>query len=183
MATAEEQYRKSLAQFGARLSDIEKKRLQCLYRIPLQYNELPSEAVLQALELLGVYSARRPEGVAELPGWLGMKNLQKDIKKRLRGSKEVKLNENFCLPLCDELYASVDLQRSIEAVQQQTKILKAHLELLKRIVTAKSTGSIAVYYSTAEEPGPLSEAVEKADQILQNLAEASSGHFDRSTGT
>ena len=173
MATGEEQYRKSLAQFGARLSQVEKRRLQFVYRLPSQYDELPPEAVLQALELMGMYSASRPEGVAELASWLGMSSLQKDIRKRLRKSK-VALNDNFCLPFCDELYASVDLGSCIVALQRQTRTMQAHLELLKRVVTTQSRAM--GIYECVGGPEALSEAAARVEQILHDLGQAATGY-------
>ena len=174
--TAEEQYRRSLARFSSRISDLETKRLQTLYRLPALYNQLPPEAVLQGLELLGVYSASRPEGVAELPNWLGMRELQKAIRKDLKKIKDVRLNEGFCLPLYEELYSAVNLRTSFAKVLEYARILAAHVELL-HAVTTTHTGTNSVpgtpHYESVGGPDTLKDVSKLLDRVQEGLKIAS----------
>ena len=167
MASSEKSYRVSLAKFGAHLFQDEKKRLQTLYRMPTKYNKLPPEAILQGLEMLGVYSPSRPEGVAELPLWLGMKDVHRSVKKSLKKNKEFKLNEMFCLPLYEELYAAADLQACFTKVQEQAMMLAAHVELLTSIANAHHSGS--VHYESLQGPHTLKNISEKLDKIQEDI--------------
>ena len=168
----EKSYRVSLAKFGAHLFQDEKKRLQTLYRMPTKYNKLPPEAILQGLELLGVYSPSRPEGVAELPLWLGMKDVHKSVRKSLKKNKGVKINDMFCLPLYEELYAAADLQACFKKVQEQTMALAAHVELLSSIASAHTSGSI--HYESLQGPHTLKNISEQLDKIHEDIGLAAS---------
>ena len=160
-------YEESVLKLVHCLSNEDKHWLLNVFQLPPQYKSISATSIFKALELIGLYSTERPEGLAVLPRWLQNKSLEKKVRKKLN----VKRDESFRPTPNEELYGSADVQRCFLFLEEQARTFNAHIALVKKIIEVKNKSSDAGL-KRAGGYNRLENASKNVEAILDCLTEA-----------
>lgn len=165
------QYEECVVKLAHCLSSEDKQWVLNIFQLPQQYKRTSSVSMFKALEMIGMYSRERPEGLAVLPRWLQNKSLERKIRKKMK----VKRSDSFRPTPNEELYASADLHQCFLVLEGQALALNAHLELVKKIIQTKNKTSDAGL-EIAGGVSQLEKASRSVDAMLDCMKEARKDH-------
>ena len=127
--------------FALQLTDEEKERLVSLYGLPPLYYTKSRVQVFRALRMLGIYGHDNPDGLLGIGDVLGRKDLVSEFKDEIKTIRKMRtMRKSSTIVDLEEIYSNIELPPTLELSMDHIEILKANVQLLKKISNHRFKG-------------------------------------------